>query len=126
MHGVYERFLGVLRTNLARLAALAAPPAPAEPNKDDVKEENSSLEAAPGLGAQSPAHQVELAERKKQYSNAWINYMRFARRTQGQTACRETFSKARKDEFVGWEVYEAAGGFLYRTHLALCADGLQR
>ncbi|KAJ7301030.1 Suf-domain-containing protein [Mycena albidolilacea] len=117
VHDVYERFLGVLHSNLMRLAALVAPPISAEPNKNDIKEENNSLLTVPGLGAQSPAHQIELAEHKKQYSNAWINYMRFARRTQGQTVYRAIFSKARKDDFVGWEVYEAAAMTEYRCNL---------
>ncbi|KAJ7226640.1 hypothetical protein B0H12DRAFT_1148987 [Mycena haematopus] len=118
VHGVYERFFSVLRANLARLTALAAPPdASAEETNKDVKEENSSQESISAPTSASKHHQDELVERKKQYSNAWINYMRFARRTQGQTACREAFSKARKDEYVGWEVYEAAAMTEYRCNL---------
>ncbi|KAJ7124554.1 hypothetical protein C8R44DRAFT_149431 [Mycena epipterygia] len=120
VHNVYERFFGVLRANLARLSALAAPapapapaadepvveePAPADPNGTEAKEGSGSL------------NQDELTERKKQYSNAWINYMRFARRAQGHKACREAFGKARRDEYIGWEVYEAAALTEYRCNL---------
>ncbi|KAF8173783.1 hypothetical protein K438DRAFT_1610401 [Mycena galopus ATCC 62051] len=116
VHGVYERFFGVLRANLARLTADVAPAAdaPAEETNKGIKEENAngSIEAL----TSSKRSQEELVERKKQYSNAWINYMRFARRTQGQTAARESFSKARKDEYVGWEVYEAAAMTEYRCN----------
>ncbi|KAJ6613366.1 hypothetical protein B0H10DRAFT_2273893 [Mycena sp. CBHHK59/15] len=42
------------------------------------------------------------------YSLAWIDYMRFTRRAEGVKASREVFARARKDEWVGWEVYEAA------------------
>ncbi|KAF7354683.1 mRNA 3'-end-processing protein RNA14 [Mycena sanguinolenta] len=104
----------VLRANLARLTALAAPP---EASAEETKEENGSQESISTAPATNKHYQDELAERKKLYSNAWINYMRFARRAQGQTTCRETFSKARKDEYVGWEVYEAAAMTEYRCNL---------
>ena len=108
VHSVYERFFSVLRANLARLTALAAPP---EVSAEDTKEENGSQESISSASVPNKHYQDELSERKKLYSNAWINYMRFVRRAQGQTICRETFSKARKDEYVGWEVHEAAGAF---------------
>ncbi|KAJ7050847.1 Suf-domain-containing protein [Mycena amicta] len=59
----------------------------------------------------------ELVERKKQYSNAWINYMRFSRRTLGHKAARDAFGKARRDEYTGWEVFEAAALTEYRCNL---------
>ncbi|KAJ7079652.1 hypothetical protein C8R43DRAFT_1245229 [Mycena crocata] len=89
VYNVYDRFFGVLRANLARLSVVPEPETPAQEPTADAND--------------------ELSERKKQYSNAWINYMRFARRAQGHKACRDAFGKARKDPFVGWEVYEAAG-----------------
>ncbi|KAJ6473229.1 hypothetical protein C8R45DRAFT_835566 [Mycena sanguinolenta] len=114
VHSVYERFFSVLRANLARLTALAAPP---EVSAEDTKEENGSQGSNSSASGPNKHYQDELSERKKLYSNAWINYMRFARRAQGQTTCRETFSKARKDEYVGWEVYEAAAMTEYRCNL---------
>lgn len=36
-------------------------------------------------------------------------YMRFARRAEGLKPARSVFGKARKDKWISWEVYEAAG-----------------
>ncbi|KAJ7111503.1 hypothetical protein C8R44DRAFT_856716 [Mycena epipterygia] len=66
-------------------------PAQADPNSTEAKEGSGSM------------NQDELTERKKQCSNAWINYMRFACRAQGHKACREVFGKARWDEYITWE-----------------------
>ncbi|KAJ7174432.1 Suf-domain-containing protein [Mycena filopes] len=118
IHAVYERFFGVLRVELARLTATATDSPTEAPNGDA-----SDPEAAPAEPpteeelAERKRNQEELPELKKQYSNAWINYMRFARRAQGHKACREVFGKARKDEFIGWEVYEAAAMTEYRCNL---------
>ncbi|KAJ7707166.1 hypothetical protein B0H16DRAFT_1311703, partial [Mycena metata] len=62
-------------------------------------------------------NQEELPELKKQYSNTWINYMRLAHRAQGHKTCRDVFGKARKDEYIGWEVYEAGAMTEYRCNL---------
>ncbi|KAK7053797.1 mRNA 3'-end-processing protein RNA14 [Favolaschia claudopus] len=122
IHSVYERFIGGLRAHLARLTELAAQlDVTTKEATEEPKDESGSLEsipansatAAPGLNSR---YQAELVERKRHYANAWIAYMRFARRSQGQTTCRETFSKARKDEYVGWEVYEAAALTEYRCN----------
>lgn len=37
--------------------------------------------------------------------------MRFARRAQDHKVYRDAFGKARKEEHIGWEVYEAAGAW---------------
>ncbi|KAJ6544221.1 hypothetical protein B0H19DRAFT_1076360 [Mycena capillaripes] len=118
VHSLYERFFGVLRPSLARLAEAVAP---ADPPTEEPADGNT-VETAPGTAAPptTPAannpQAEELAERRKQYSNAWINYMRFARRAQGHKACRDAFGKARRDEFIGWEVYEAAAMTEYRCN----------
>ncbi|KAF7331026.1 mRNA 3'-end-processing protein RNA14 [Mycena venus] len=114
VHSLYERFFGVLRVKLARLTEAAAPSKPAaddapvdEANKDENKEDNNTtVEAVPATAAPPGL-----------YSNAWINYMRFARRAQGHKAGRDAFAKARKDGFTGWEVYEAAAMTEYRCNL---------
>ncbi|KAJ7855761.1 Suf-domain-containing protein [Mycena olivaceomarginata] len=109
VHTVYERFFGVLRVKLARLREAVAPAD--EANKDENKKdiittvkEVSATTGPPGL----VAHHEELVERKEQYSNAWINYIRFAWRAQGSTAGRKAFANARNDGLTGWQVYEAA------------------
>ncbi|KAJ7476904.1 hypothetical protein B0H11DRAFT_1303853 [Mycena galericulata] len=119
VHAVYERFFGVLRILIARLSAEAAAPAP--PTESAVEE--PSLEVS-GSSSETVAvnllpvnqSQDELAERKKQYSNAWISYMSFARRAQGQQAGRDAFGKARRDEYITWEVFEAAAMTEYRCN----------
>ncbi|KAJ7700980.1 hypothetical protein B0H16DRAFT_1826348 [Mycena metata] len=98
IHSVYEHFFSVLRVELARLTAPVSEPtadpeaAPANPPTEEELAEHKK-------------NQEELPELKKQYSNTWINYMR---RAQGHKACHDVFGKARKDEYIGWEMYEAA------------------
>ncbi|KAJ7124844.1 Suf-domain-containing protein [Mycena crocata] len=58
----------------------------------------------------------EVTQREKLYSNAWINYLYFVRRAEGQAACREAFHKARKDDLVRWEVFEVAAMMEYRCN----------
>ncbi|KAJ7182033.1 Suf-domain-containing protein [Mycena filopes] len=118
IHAVYERFLGVLRVELARLTAAATNSPTKAPNGDA-----SDPEAAPAAPltaeelAERKRNQEELLDLKKQYSNAWNNYMRFARRAQGYKAAREVFGKARKDKYIGWEVYETAAMMENRCNL---------
>ncbi|KAJ7033322.1 Suf-domain-containing protein [Mycena alexandri] len=104
IHIVYERLLRVLRVELERLTAAASE----SPDYDNLEWVPADPPTKEGV-AERKRNQEDLLEFKKQYSNAWINYMRFARRAQGHEARRDVFRKARKDEYVGWEVYEAAG-----------------
>ncbi|KAJ7153699.1 hypothetical protein C8R46DRAFT_1227997 [Mycena filopes] len=68
--------------------------------------------------------QQELADLKKQYTNAWINYMRFTGRTEGHKACHDAFQSMHtgNDEYIGWELYEWAAITRYRCQ---CAEGGQ-
>ncbi|KAJ7717418.1 hypothetical protein DFH07DRAFT_762011 [Mycena maculata] len=125
VHAVYMRFFRVLRAHLTHLTdAAAASESPVEePIRLDATGTNgisnanaNTTEAAPAPAPVTRNH-AELIERKQQYSNTWINYMRFARRAQGQHACRDAFRKARSDEYIGWEVYEAAAMSEYRCNL---------
>ena len=54
----------------------------------------------------------ELQERRTEFGLAYIMYMRFGRRAEGVKSSRRIFGLARKERWVPWEVYEAAGGFL--------------
>ncbi|KAF7288478.1 CFIA complex component [Mycena chlorophos] len=124
IHTVYERFFGLLRRELTRLkqavdAALAATIA----RDDPLRDVNGSANGPANRDAPGPADSAiappdprmdELVERQKHYSNAWINYMRFARRAQGSKGGRDVFGKARRDEFTGWEVFEWAALAEYR------------
>ncbi|KAJ7177722.1 hypothetical protein C8R46DRAFT_888145 [Mycena filopes] len=60
--------------------------------------------------------QEELPELEKQYTNAWINYLRFIRRAEGHRAFHDAFEsvKAGNDEYIGWELYEWAAVTQYR------------
>ncbi|KAJ7031146.1 Suf-domain-containing protein [Mycena alexandri] len=118
IHSVYERFFSVLRVELARLTVAASEPPVEAPNGDATDPEAAPADPPTEEElAERKKNQEELPELKKQYSNAWINYMRFARRAQGHKACRDVFGKARKDEYIGWEVYEAAAMTEYRCNL---------
>ncbi|KAJ7715278.1 hypothetical protein B0H16DRAFT_1806147 [Mycena metata] len=118
IHSVYERFFGVLCVELARLTAVASEPAVEAPNGDATDPEAAPADPPTKEElAERKKNQEELPELKKQYSSTWINYMRLARRAQGHKACRDVFGKARKDEYIGWEVYEAGAMTEYRCNL---------
>ncbi|KAJ6579583.1 Suf-domain-containing protein [Mycena vulgaris] len=108
VHQVYEKFIDVLRAKI-----IARPPVPAP----DPPVEKPTIEVNGSEGPSPPSNQDELPERKKQFANAWINYMRFARRAEGHKAYREVFGKARRDEYTSWEVYEAGALTEYRCNL---------
>ena len=48
--------------------------------------------------------------------------MRFARRAEGLKPARNVFSRARKDKWCAWCVYEAAGTFFDVINLQRCVD----
>ncbi|KAJ7083098.1 Suf-domain-containing protein [Mycena belliarum] len=110
VHTVYDRFIGVLRANLVRLSAAASEATTAEATTDANGAENSSASTTSNPG------QDELDDHKKRFTNAWINYMRFARRAEGHKAYRDVFSKARREEYLGWEAFEAAALTEYRCN----------
>jgi hypothetical protein len=91
VHNVYNRFFDELHADLVKLSA--------------------SLIGVPAGESSVDANrtQDQLTVRKKQYTEAWISYMRFVRRAEGHKAYRDAFGKARKEEHIGCEVYEAAG-----------------
>ncbi|KAJ7710760.1 hypothetical protein B0H17DRAFT_1123872 [Mycena rosella] len=114
VHSLYERFFGVLRANLVRLSAAAAA---GKPTKKPTTDANGTDVPAPTPGPPTiNLNQEELDEHKKQFTNAYINYMRFARRAEGHQAYRKAFSKGLRDEFIGWEAFEAAALTEYRCN----------
>lgn len=52
-----------------------------------------------------------FARRIREMGSAWCMYMRFARRSQDQTAARKVFGQARKAKHLDWRVYDYAGAF---------------
>ncbi|KAJ7178779.1 hypothetical protein C8R43DRAFT_942380 [Mycena crocata] len=91
VHRVYARLFDAVRLQL------------------EAPTEVSSFEAA-------ESRQVNLLEPKKLYSNAWINYLSFIRRAEGQQACRAAFKKVCHDDFVGWEVFERVAMMEYHCN----------
>jgi cleavage stimulation factor subunit 3 len=51
----------------------------------------------------------------KEVGQAWIMYMRFARRTEGMQAHRKIFGQSRKAKWLDWRVYEFAGMSLLKA-----------
>lgn len=131
----FDRFLSVLRANLEAIEYRV--------NSDEVSPEpdSNSSESANSLIASATRRTTantmfknnssvsgdldallqakDLAEWRKEYGLVWNMYMRAARRSVSRQAFRDTFAKARKDRWVPWEVYEAAGSCNLST--ACCA-----
>lgn len=96
IHAVYTSFLTRVRRRL--VANVGAN------NPDPI----------PGLTLNVGADSLDTIEDlKKNYSNLWINYLAFTRRSGGHMAFRTAFGQAQIDQLVGWEVYRSAGE--YRT-----------
>jgi cleavage stimulation factor subunit 3 len=117
VHATYDKFLGVLRSNLENLekqapsadtslASNGTAPAAANGN-NNAAEQNSSF-GSQGSD-EKPPHVTELQKQRTEYGLVWIMYMRFVRRAEGVKSSRIVFSKARRDRWTPWEVYEADG-----------------
>jgi cleavage stimulation factor subunit 3 len=65
-------------------------------------------------------HNKELEGMKGELGVVWIMLMRFARRAEGLRPARGIFTRARKDKYCPWSVYEAAGECL-RQHMPTSA-----
>jgi cleavage stimulation factor subunit 3 len=119
VHGTYEKFLNLLRANLEDLEQQAnasttpngdAPANPANPaNGAEPNSQNTSFGSQ--ASDDKPPHVTELQKQRTEYGLVWIMYMRFARRAEGVKSSRIVFSKARRDRWTPWEVYEADGTF---------------
>ena len=55
------------------------------------------------------AQPQELKDKCQEYGAIYINYIRFALRSEGVEASRQVFAKARKDKWTPWTVFDAAG-----------------
>jgi cleavage stimulation factor subunit 3 len=107
VHSVFEKLLEVLRKDLTALDLELGPPA--EHSGPSSQESTITQPVEPNGNAKANPRSQEFAEKKTEYGLAWIMYMRFARRAENVMASRAVFGKARRDKFVTWEVYEAAG-----------------
>ncbi|KAG6856078.1 hypothetical protein H0H87_007608, partial [Tephrocybe sp. NHM501043] len=120
VHTQFDRLLSVLRVKLDELETRLAAE---EAQKEAQNVNNPDIQAVVEQGVQPQPQQSngssgsdenksrkssELSERRTEYGLVWIMYMRFGRRAEGIKASRAIFSKARKDRWTPWEVWEAA------------------
>ncbi|KAG5637435.1 hypothetical protein H0H81_004594 [Sphagnurus paluster] len=125
VHTTFDRFLGVLRTELdaieARTKAAEATIAPAGAGPSSGITEAGTQSTNSSFNTQTsedkPHKSSELLERRTEYGLAYIVYMRFGRRAEGVKSSRAIFGKARKDRWAPWQVYEAAALMEYH-----CSD----
>lgn len=126
VHATYEKFLEVLRAGVEipdqQNGDTTVPPAPpaAPPTTSNYPMNDPSSQASFSSNSSDdrPKQQTtEQQKRRTEYGLVWIMYMRFAMRSEGVKPSRAIFAKARKDKRTPWEVYEAAGGFLYSTFI---------
>lgn len=118
VHATFEKFLEVLKTDLeavekrissanSSFSSDISQSQKTEPG-DNVQPESQSSSFTEKSDDKLPKNK-ELTERRTEYGIAWISYMRFARRAEGLKPSRTVFSKARKERWTPWEVFEAAG-----------------
>ncbi|KAL1702972.1 hypothetical protein EV121DRAFT_261552 [Schizophyllum commune] len=117
VHDLYTKFLDTLRAELDELEAKVKaetetenPTANGNSNGasmqiDGPASANTSIDSTTAPNNKTAAL---LALRRKEYGIAYVMYIRFARRAEGEKAGRTLFGKARKDRWTPWEVYEAA------------------
>jgi cleavage stimulation factor subunit 3 len=116
-----ERFLSVLcvdlealesrinsaNSSLSSISTTASASNPPPTTEVGVQSTNSSF--ATQASDEEPPKSKELSERRTEYGVVWIIYMRFGQRAEGLQSSRSIFSRARKDRWTPWEVFEAAG-----------------
>lgn len=112
VHSTYEKFIATLAKGLDELEK-SDPSAALNGVKD---EPNSSQSTNDSFNSQSSDDRstakkgpTEAQLKRSEYGQAYIMWMRFARRAEGLQSLRKVFAKARKDRWAPWEVYEASG-----------------
>ncbi|KAL1747771.1 hypothetical protein HDZ31DRAFT_31172 [Schizophyllum fasciatum] len=117
VHDLYTKFLDTLRVELDELEAkVKSETEGAAANGNGANGANGMQVDGPAsantsIDSQAPPESktaATLALRRKEYGHAYVMYIRFARRAEGEKAGRTLFGKARKDRWTPWEVYEAA------------------
>ncbi|THH30999.1 hypothetical protein EUX98_g3183 [Antrodiella citrinella] len=108
VHDVYQTFISALRTELEAEGSQGSPVTGT--SLDDPSSQPSKFMGKADM----------KDDKRTQFGTAWIMYMRFARRAESSKAARDVFSKARKDNWVTWKVYEAAA--LMEYHCTKAAD----
>ncbi|KAG6841341.1 hypothetical protein C0991_012166 [Blastosporella zonata] len=118
IHLQFDKLLEVLRAKLEELEVRLNAEEAQNANNANTMPASNMAEAGlqqpanPSSGSQSSDDKSrkisELSERRVEYGLAWIMYMRFGRRAEGIKTSRVIFSRARKDRWTPWEVWEAA------------------
>ena len=100
---MFTKFIEVLHSDIEKVEKTATP--------ENSFASNGSVITQTSVSSSSSllAPQKELSRRRTELGIAWIAYMRFARRAEGLKPARNVFGKARKDKWISWEIYEAAG-----------------
>ncbi|CAL1708882.1 unnamed protein product [Somion occarium] len=139
VHNIFKKFLDVLRQNLETAEANQAnlsfssdgtqATQPVETNgvgpsgsqsQDNSQQSQQSQVSFSSSQGSLFGKSKELSDRRTEYGIAWIVYMRFARRAESLQSARGVFSRARKDKWTPWEVYEAAA--LMEYHCTKASD----
>ena len=139
VHTTFANLLQVVQKELdeleAKMAELSEPNASQENGMNlDVPDSQHPVDLSQGAGLQKEASIATIAssssttsseetpiakqykERKQEYGLIYVMYIRFALRAEGLPASRAVFTKARKDKYSPWEVFEAAA--LMEYHVA--------
>lgn len=103
VHSMFTKFIEVLHADIEKVEKTVTPDNSFASNGSAATQQSASSLSSLLLP------QKELARRRTELGIAWIAYMRFARRAEGLKPARTVFGKARKDKWISWEIYEAAG-----------------
>lgn len=117
VHATFDKLLSALRADLEALegsansanSPVAANNGVANGNGGVAAGADAPMTSSFNTQASDEKPPKELAERRTEYGLAYIMYMRFGRRAEGVKSSRSAFTRARKDRWTPWEVYEAAG-----------------
>lgn len=109
VHTMFTKFIDVLHGDMEKVEK-ATPENSFASNGSVVTQPTASSSSSTSISPQK-----ELARRRTELGIAWIAYMRFARRAEGLKPARTVFGKARKDKWISWEIYEAAGKKYFNT-----------
>ena len=109
VHATFDKFLEVLKKDLQELEERQSAAVVDASQMSDLSQQSSSSVNSQASDESKSGKNKELSDRRTEYGLAWIVYMRFARRAENLKSARNVFSKARRDKWTPWEVYEAAG-----------------
>ena len=127
VHAVFDKFLKILSKDLQALEAKVNSANSASGSIDSQQgspKDNPAMVVTPaGVQSQNsllntqfsdvrPPKNKELTDKRTDYGNVWIVYIRFARRAEGLQSARTLFGRARRDRLTPWEVYQAEGASL--------------